>query len=108
MYSVKVTYLVFAITVHLLLFLFECYGNKEDVRALAYVRACIRTCACDLSSKREHQFKDFGRSRSLGIETHTHSHTIWTRNLRGPKIPHLHQCQSSKKNMYPMRNGSLR
>ena len=30
--------LVCAITVHLLLFLFECHGNKEYVRALACVR----------------------------------------------------------------------
>ena len=70
-----------AINIHLLLFLIECYGNKEDVRALACVRSCVRTCVCDLSSKREHQFKDFGRTRSPGIETHAHSHTIWTRNL---------------------------
>ena len=82
MHSVKLGYLVCAITVHLLLFLFECHGNKEYVRALACVRACVvRTCTCDLSSKREHQFKDFGRSRSPGIETHAHSHTILTRNL---------------------------
>ena len=61
MHSVKLGYLVCAVTVYLLLFLFECHGNKEYVRALACVRACVRTCTCDLSSKREHQFKDFGR-----------------------------------------------
>ena len=52
MYSVKLGSLVCAITVHLLLVLFEGHGNKECVRALACVRACVRTCACDLSSKR--------------------------------------------------------
>ena len=66
MHSVKLGYLVCAVTVHLLLFLFEYHGNEEYVRALASVRACARTCTCDLSSKREHQFKDFGRSR-LGV-----------------------------------------
>ena len=81
MHLVKLGYLVSAVTVHLLLFLFECHGNKEYVRALACVRACVRTYMCELSSKREHQFKDFGRSRSHGIETHAHSHTILTRNL---------------------------
>ena len=30
-----------AVTVHLLLFLFECHGNKEYVRALASVRAHV-------------------------------------------------------------------
>ena len=54
-HSFKLGYLVCAVTVHLLLFLFECHGNKEYVRALACVRAYV--CACDLSSKREHQFK---------------------------------------------------
>ena len=58
-----------------------CHGNKELVCLLACVCACVRTCACDLSSKGEHQFKYFGRSRSPGIETHAHSHTIWTSNL---------------------------
>ena len=53
MHSVKLGYLVCAVTVHLLLFLFECHGNKEYVRALACVRACVRTCTCDLGSKRE-------------------------------------------------------
>ena len=79
MHSVKLGYLVCAVTVHLLLFLFECHGNKEYVSACLSV--CVRTCTCDLSSKREHQFKDFGRSRSPGIETHAHSHTILTSNL---------------------------
>ena len=51
MHSVKLGYLVSAVTVHLLLFLFECHGNKEYVRALAYVRACVHTCTCDMSSK---------------------------------------------------------
>ena len=51
------------------------------MRALAYVCACVRTCTCDLSSKREHQFKYFGRLRSPGIETHAHRHTILTCNL---------------------------
>ena len=41
MYSVKLGYLVCAITVHLLLFLFEFHGNKEYVRALAWVRAYV-------------------------------------------------------------------
>ena len=36
-------YLVSAVTVHLLLFLFECHGNKKYVRALACVRACVST-----------------------------------------------------------------
>ena len=81
MHSVKLGYLVCAVTVHLFLFLFECHGNEEYVCALAFVRACVRTCTCDLSSKREHQFKDFSRSRSPGIEKHAHSHTILTRNL---------------------------
>ena len=57
MHSVKLGYLVCAVTVHLFLFLFECHGNKECVRALACVRACVRacvlayvrTCTCDLS-----------------------------------------------------------
>ena len=78
-----------AITVHLLLFLFECHGNKEYVRMLSCMCVCVcvcvcayvRICACDLSSKREHQFKNIGRSRSPGIETHAHSHTICTRIL---------------------------
>ena len=70
MHSVKLGYLVCAITVHLLLFLFECHGNKEYMCVLAC--ACICTCTCDLSSKREQQFKDFGRSRSPGIETYGH------------------------------------
>ena len=30
-------------TVHLYLFLFESHGNKEYVRALACMRACVRT-----------------------------------------------------------------
>ena len=81
MHSVKLGYLVCAVTVHLLLFLFECHSNNENVRALACMRACVRTCTCDLSSKRQLQFKDFGRSRSPGIETHAHSHTILTCNL---------------------------
>ena len=51
MHSVKLGSLVCAINVHILLVLFEGHGNKEYVRALACVRACIRTCACDLSSK---------------------------------------------------------
>ena len=42
MHSVKLDYLVCAVTVHLLLFLFECHGIKEYVRALACVRACVR------------------------------------------------------------------
>ena len=42
-HSVKLGYLVCAVTVHLLLFLFECHGNKEYVRTLACVRACVRT-----------------------------------------------------------------
>ena len=37
MHSVKLGYLVCAATVHLLLFLFECHGNKEYVRTRAYV-----------------------------------------------------------------------
>ena len=41
MQSVKLGYLVCAVTVHLLLILFEYYGNKEYVRALACVRACV-------------------------------------------------------------------
>ena len=41
-----------AITVHLLLVLFEGHGNQEYVRALACMRACVRTCACDLSFRR--------------------------------------------------------
>ena len=41
MHSIKLGYLVCAITVHLLLFLFECHGNKEYVRMLACVRACV-------------------------------------------------------------------
>ena len=52
MHSVKLGSLVCAITVHLLLALFEGHGNKEYARALACVRACVHTCACDLSSKR--------------------------------------------------------
>ena len=40
MHSVKLGYLVRAVTVHLLLFLFECHGNKEYVRAL---HVCVRT-----------------------------------------------------------------
>ena len=43
MHSVKLSYLVCAVTVHLLLFLFECHGNKEYVLALACVHACVRT-----------------------------------------------------------------
>ena len=39
MHSVKLGYLVCAITVHLLLFLFECHGNKE------YVRLPVSMCA---------------------------------------------------------------
>ena len=42
MHSVKLSYLVCAVTVHLL-FLFECHGNKESVRALACARAYVRT-----------------------------------------------------------------
>ena len=42
MHSVKLGSLVCAITLHLLLVLFEGHGNKEYVR----------TCASDLSSKR--------------------------------------------------------
>ena len=49
MHSVKLGYLVCAVAVHLFLLLFECHGNKECVRALACVRACVRTCMCDLS-----------------------------------------------------------
>ena len=41
MHSVKLGYLVFAITVHLLLFLFQSHGNKEYVRALTCVRAYV-------------------------------------------------------------------
>ena len=43
MHSDKLGYLVCAITVHLLLILFECDGNKEYVRALACVCACVHT-----------------------------------------------------------------
>ena len=43
MHSVKLGYLVCAVTVHLLLFLTECHGNKEYVCVLACVRACIPT-----------------------------------------------------------------
>ena len=39
--SVKFGYLVCAVTVHLLLFLFEGHGNKEYVRALACVRVYV-------------------------------------------------------------------
>ena len=42
MHSVKFGYLVCAITVHLLLILFECHGNKEYVRKLVCVCACVR------------------------------------------------------------------
>ena len=79
MHSVKLGYLMSAVTVHLLLFLFGCHDNKEYV--CACLCTCVCTCTCDLSSKREHQPKEFGRSRSPGIETHAHSHTILTRNL---------------------------
>ena len=41
MHSVKLGYLVCAVTVDLFLFLFEGHGNKEWVRALACVRACV-------------------------------------------------------------------
>ena len=41
MHSVKLGYLVCAVTVHLLLFLFECHCNKEYVRAVACVRAYV-------------------------------------------------------------------
>ena len=41
MHSVQLGYLVCAVTVYLLLFLFECHGNKEYVRALACVRAYV-------------------------------------------------------------------
>ena len=41
MHSVKLGYLVCAVTVHLLLFLFECHGDKEYVRALACVRTYV-------------------------------------------------------------------
>ena len=41
MHSVKLGHLVCAVTVHLLLFLFECHGNKEYMRALACVRAYV-------------------------------------------------------------------
>ena len=39
--SVKLGYLVCAVNVHLLLFLFECHGSKEFVRALACVRVYV-------------------------------------------------------------------
>ena len=52
-HSVKLGSLVCAITVHLLLVLFKGHGNSEYVRALACVRACVCTCACDLSFRRE-------------------------------------------------------
>ena len=50
MHSVKLGSLVCAITAHLLSD--EGHGNLEYVRTLACVSACVRTCACDLSSKR--------------------------------------------------------
>ena len=40
MHSIKLGYLVCAVTVHLLLFLFECHGNKE-YKALVCVRAYV-------------------------------------------------------------------
>ena len=91
MHSVKLGYLVCAVTVHLLLFLLECHGNKEHVRAIACVRACVRICTCDLSSKREHEFKDFGRNpRPL-------AHHIDRQPI--PKIPHLHMIDKAARNV---------
>ena len=96
MHSVKLGYLVCAITVHLLWFVFECHGNQEDVRALACVRACIRTCTCDLSSKREHQFKDFGARPSRNPYPLAH-HTDMQPIL---KIPHLHMIDKVARNIW--------
>ena len=63
MHSVKFGYLVFAVTVHLLLILFECHGNKEYACALACV--CVRTYLYVWSElQARHPFKDSGRPHS--------------------------------------------
>ena len=51
MHLVKLGYLVCAVTVHLLLFLFECHGNKEYVRALAFVRAYVPVRVIELQAR---------------------------------------------------------
>ena len=109
MHSVKLGYLVCAVTVHLLLFLLNAMVMRSACAHLPVcMRVCVRTCTCDLSSKREHQFKDFGRLRSPGIETQAHSHTRLTRNLflrfhidtqPIPKIPHLHMIDKVARNI---------
>ena len=63
MHSVKFGYLVCAVTVHLLLFLFECHVNKEYMRALAFVCAYVPVRVISAPSESTNLKTSVGRAR---------------------------------------------